>query len=217
VKILKPSSLKEWQEMFQKIYGEKNERDYSPADLLLHVEEEAALIDEALRKEKIDDIPQPFARLIAWLIAFCNMVGIDLEKMVWEKYQGICPYCGREENCMCITYTDAQKPKEWYRNPKGKMPSTLNEWQRMFEKIYGKINKMMWLLQVWLHFHEELGELSRDFRLESLKIKEEIADVFAWIVAFANKMKVNLEEILWKQYPGRCDTCDKEKCVCPKV
>jgi NTP pyrophosphatase (non-canonical NTP hydrolase) len=213
----RPRSLKEWQEMFKEIYQEKNERDYSPSDLLLHVEEEAAVIDEALRKEKLIDIHQPLARLMAWLFAFCNAMNIDLQETVWQKYQGICPYCGREENCMCITYTDAEKPKEWYRNLQGKMPATFLEWQGMFEKIYGKINKMIWLIQVWLHFHEELGEVSRDFRLGNSKMKEEIADVFAWIVAFANKMKINLEEIIWEQYPGRCDVCGKEKCICSKT
>jgi NTP pyrophosphatase (non-canonical NTP hydrolase) len=203
--------------MFREIYQEKNERDYSAADLLLHIAEEAALIDEALRKEKLEEISQPLARLVAWLFAFCNMMDVDIQETVWQKYQGICPYCGKEENCMCITYTDTQKPKQRYCNPRGKIPSTLGEWQRMFEKIYGKINKMMWLIQVWLHFHEELGELSRAFRLGNPKMKEEVADVFAWLVAFANKTKINLEEILWKQYPGRCNYCGKEKCICSKV
>ena len=202
--------------MFRRIFQAKNDRDYSPSDLLLRIEEEAAQIDEALRKETLGDVQQPLARLLAWLFSLCNRMNIDLQDVVWQKYQGICPYCGREENCMCITYTDTQNPKEWYRNPSGKIPSSLKEWQVMFDKIYGRINSLMWLISIWLHFHEELGEVIRDFRLKSPKMKEEIADTFAWIIAFANKIKINLEEILWNQYPGRCDTCGKEKCICPR-
>jgi NTP pyrophosphatase (non-canonical NTP hydrolase) len=211
---VRPDSLAKWQEMFKEIYGEKDKRDYIPTDLLLHVEEEAAKIDEALRKEKNEEILVPLARLFCWFLSFCTSIGVDLEEAVFDKYQGICPYCGREENCLCIT--EEKKPSQWFRNPSAAVPATLDEWQIFFEKIYGRINKMNWQIQVWLHFHEELGESSRALRLKE-KTKEEIADSFAWLIAFCNKQNIKLAKLVYGVYPGKCDRCGKERCQCPKV
>ena len=64
----KPKTLQDWQKMFREIYLKKDQRDYNLSDLLLHVQEEAALIDEGLRKidengkqEIIDALPKMFS------------------------------------------------------------------------------------------------------------------------------------------------------------
>lgn len=209
-------SLNDWQNIFEKIYGKKDRRDYTAADVLLHVQEEAAKIDEALRKGLENEAIVALPFLFCWLLGFCNMAKINAEKAVWSKYQGICPYCGREKDCMCITAET--KPKEWIKNPQGKVPESLLEWQEMFTKIYGKINKASWPIQIWLHYHEELGEVSREFRLkEKIKMEEEFADCFAWFIAFCNRLKVSLEDIVWETYPEKCSHCGQEECQCPKV
>jgi NTP pyrophosphatase (non-canonical NTP hydrolase) len=212
----RPVSLDGWQEMFAGIYTEKDERDYAPADLLLRVQEEAAKIDEGIRKENGPEINNALPHLFCWFLSFCNMVGIDIEEAVWEKYPAVCPYCGREENCMCIT--EEEKPSQWFKNYGGRIPTSLDDWQEMFRRIYGRINKATWLVQVWLHVHEELGELSREFRLEEIsKTREEVADCFAWLMAFCNKLNIQLGAITWRVYPGVCSVCKKDKCQCPKV
>ena len=211
-----PVSLKEWQKMFADIFGKKNRKDYSAADLLLHIEESASKIDEGLRKEKKTEFITPLSRLFSWFLAFATEIEIDIEKTVWDKYQGICPYCGAKENCFCIALDT--KPAEWIRNTEDGIPASLDEWQKMFKRIYGHINKMMWTLQIWLHFHEELGEISEAFRLgQSESLKEEVADAFAWLIAFCNKLNINLGELTYQRYPGKCDRCKREKCECPKI
>ena len=209
-------SLKKWQKMLEDIYGKKNRRDYTCADILLHVQEEAAKIDEALRKNSEEDAKSAIPFLFCWLMSFCNMTGIDAEEAVWSKYQGICPYCGREEHCMCITAET--KPEQWIGNPQGKVPRSLPEWQKMFARIYGRINKTSWPIQVWLHFHEEMGEVSKEFRLgDEVKMREEFADCFAWLMAFCNKLDIDLSTIVWDVYPGKCSHCHEMHCKCPKV
>ncbi len=79
---------------------------------------------------------------------------------------------------------------------------------------------MIWQIQVWLHFHEEVGELSRAFRFkEKLEenLREEVADSIAWLIAFCNKSSIDLGELIWQVYPGKCDVCQAKKCQCPKV
>lgn len=206
-------SLDSWQQMFESIYGEKNQRDYTASDMLLHVQEEAARIDEGLRKENKEEMKKALPFLFCWLLGFCNMAGINAEEAVWMKYQEICPYCGRKQHCMCISAET--KPKNWIKKPQGTIPMSLMDWQQMFKKIYGRINKMPWAFQIWLHFHEELGELSKEFRLgNEIKMKEEFADCFAWFIAFCNRLEVDLSEVTWIVFPGKCDHCKQEKCQC---
>jgi len=215
----RPVSLKDWQNMFKKIYTRKDKRDYTESDLLLHIQEEAALIDEGLRKidengrqEIINALPKFFC----WLLSFCNMAGIDLETVISGKYSGCCPYCGREKNCMCIT--GDVKPSQWHALDARKIPCNLPEWQIMFFDIYGKINKISPLIHIWLHVHEELGEFSREWRLGNRsEAFDEMADSFAWLMAFCNKLGVNLGDLTWEAYPRACNVCKKKECQCPKV
>ena len=67
----RPTSLQDWQEMFASIYAERNTKLYSPADLLLHVFEETAIIAESLRKEDDTEVPEAIAHFFGWLLAFC--------------------------------------------------------------------------------------------------------------------------------------------------
>lgn len=219
--IEKPESLKDWQKMFANIYGEKNKRDYTSAELLLHIVEESAKVAEGLRKENNSEISDCLPQLFAWFFAFCNEMKIDLEKVVWHKYPGICPYCFKESNCMCITEEKKyHSPDELdnFRKQRNRVPLSLEDWQDMFRRIYGSINKTVWQKGVFLHFLEEIGEISKAFRLrEKQNLQDEIADAFAWLMAFSNKLEFKLEDIIYKTYPGKCDVCRKEKCECPPV
>lgn len=209
-------SLRDWQKILNDIYGERNTELYSPADLLLHVFEETAIIAESQRKEDSTEIGFAVAHFFGWLLAFCDRLEIDLGKAIFSKYAGICPYCGREENCVCIS--SEKKPDEWFKNPDGSLPETLPEWQSMFRKIYGKINQVAGKQKVWLHVHEELGEVSKAFRLKKEQpLKEELADIFAWLVAFCNLSRIDLDVLIFATYPYRCDVCKKAKCQCSLV
>ena len=208
-------SLRQWQMMFKEIYGEKNQRHYTPADLLLHVVEETSAIAESLRKED-GALETPLAHLFSWLVVFTTSLRIDVEKAIFQKYQGLCPYCGRKRNCICIS--SEKKPSQWFRDHSVKVPSSLAEWQNFFNRIYGNVNKVTGRNKIWLHLLEEIGELSKAFRIKKRRvIREELADVFAWFFSFSNRLGLDLEKIVSQTYPGRCDVCRKTKCRCPMV
>lgn len=216
----KPTSLAEWQAMIWSIYKEKDHRDYTRQDLLLHVVEETANISEGLRKEAVPEILEKIPRLFIWFLAFCSMAYIDVEQVVWRKYHGCCPYCGATKHCFCIA--QEAKPEIWHRDDKATIPGSLSSWQRMFDEIYGRLNRITGRDKVWMHFLEELGETSRAFRLslhpnDSQELLGEIADMFAWLCSFCNRLKVDLGELAFACYPGVCDTCRQPKCACPKV
>ncbi len=72
----------------------------------------------------------------------------------------------------------------------------------------GKEKTMLWLV-------EEVGELAEAVRKNDLPaVKEEIADVFAWLVSLANLYGIDLEEALKEKYPNFCIKCGKRPCEC---
>jgi len=217
MKVIKRMSLRQLQRMFFSIYGERNERLYGSSNLLLHVFEETAVIAESFRKEDHKDIYPAIARFLNWLLGFCNSEGVDLSDAIFAKYHGACPYCGRPMHCTCISAET--KPRKWRRQKKNvMMPDSLQAWQDMFKNIYGRVNKVAGREKCWLHLHEELGEVSRAFRLkERVNLRDELADVFAWLVAFCNNSGIGLEFAILRHYPGKCDVCGKKQCQCPIV
>ncbi|MBU3934916.1 hypothetical protein KKC00_03080 [Patescibacteria group bacterium] len=212
----RPWSLRQFQEMFNLVYGDRNQEMYTPAELLLHIFEETAEIAESLRKEDHNNVPTAIAHFFGWLVAFCNSQKIDLGGAIFAKYHGACPYCGKVKNCICISAET--KPGAWHKNKSARVPDSLSGWQVMFDQIYGRVNRVAGREKSWLHVHEELGELSRAFRLGQKRfLKDELADVFAWLIAFCNHLKINLDAVVYAAYPGKCDVCGKKQCKCPKV
>jgi NTP pyrophosphatase (non-canonical NTP hydrolase) len=62
---------------------------------------------------------------------------------------------------------------------------------------------------------EETGELSRAMRDgEGDSLREEFADVLAWLASLANLYQIDLEEAASK-YAGGCPKCDGVPCSCP--
>jgi len=110
------------------------------------------------------------------------------------------------------------KPKVYEKDPKAKCPTNLKEWQKMFDMIYGPMNKACGLQKCWLHVHEELCEVSGAYRLgKRRELRNELADLFAWFMSYCNWQELPLGEIVLNLYDERCDTCGKEKCRCPMV
>ena len=84
-------SLKEWQKMFEEIYQEKDRRHYTSSDLLLHIVEKTSAIAESLRKED-GTFEISLAEFFSWLMAFGSNEKINMERAIFEKYHGTCPY-----------------------------------------------------------------------------------------------------------------------------
>ena len=213
------SSLKSLQEMLHGIYDEHDRSLYSDPELLLRVNEEVSEIDELVRKEKISEITQKLPHLFVWLMAFIDRAGIDIAEALWDKYPGVCPYCLRAYDCMCISqdqeYDPGKSTLEIIRKDRKNIPQSLSDWQTMFKRIYGRVNGIQMLIQVWLHVSEEIGEISGAFRKkQNDNLREETADGMAWILSTATKLNVNLQDLVLSYYPGKCWTCGKEKCEC---
>ncbi len=94
----------------------------------------------------------------------------------------------------------------------------IREFQEHIRKLYyerdskrGKERTMLW-------FIEEVGELAEAIRKDDLNsIREEMADVFAWLVSLANLYDIDLESAVKEKYPEKCPKCGKIPCECDEV
>ena len=92
-------TLRELQQLIETMYSAKDRARGSAATFLWlseEIGELAAALREGTEREKADE----FADVLAWLATLANVEGIDLDKVVQEKYGSGCPGCG-EMVCTC--------------------------------------------------------------------------------------------------------------------
>lgn len=231
--MLRPETVRGYQDMVYGIYGEYNDRNYQDPHLMMRLWEVIAVCLEALRKERYQEVVAELPHIFSWLCSFCNRHKIDLTEVTWQKYPNICPYGLEEQNCVCMPGGKKYDPTTHellrFRNDRRNMPTTIRGFQDMFRRIYGPINSVQTIGAALNHIAEEIGEISRAYRLgRREEMEAEIADAFAWLCALATRLSdgkrvfekreepLELEELIWQQYPGVCDACEAEKCKCPE-
>lgn len=100
--------ISEFQDLMKALYFERD-KDRGFSKIFLWIIEEVGELAEALRKyqeSNIDkkefkkNIEMELADVIAWLTSLANVLEIDIESVLFEKYPNICPKC-RENPCNC--------------------------------------------------------------------------------------------------------------------
>ena len=188
----KKRSLKE----MQRAYAHHDRGIHDADSLFRGLLEDIGHVSRPVRKGDLLDGMLPL--LLKRLMVIWDISGIDVAEAAWHKYPGACPYCLSKRNCSCITMK--VKPEirnaevEKFRAQRSRMPQSLEDFQKMFKRIFGKINDDLPIENSWLHFVEECGELSEELRCgNSQGAIEETGDVFAWLIAMANKLGIDLE------------------------
>ena len=93
-------------------------------------------------------------------------------------------------------------------------PETLRGFQRRIEAIYGTRDRSRGLAATFMWFAEEVGELSRALRGKDPRaLREEFADVLAWLVTLASMAGVDMDRAAQK-YASGCPRCHRSPCAC---
>jgi NTP pyrophosphatase (non-canonical NTP hydrolase) len=98
-------SLPQLQRMIRDTFGEKDHRRGVEGTFMWFMEEVGELA-AALRGGNPKEQAEEFADVLAWLATMANIVGVDLDAAVQEKYGNGCPGC-RQSPCAC---DQAEKP-----------------------------------------------------------------------------------------------------------
>ena len=93
---------------------------------------------------------------------------------------------------------------------------TIDEFQKQIEGSYFKRDSARGVAGTFMWFTEEVGELASAVRGGSEdELREEFADVFAWLVSLASLAGVRMEDAVAK-YAGGCPVCRETPCACPE-
>lgn len=92
----------------------------------------------------------------------------------------------------------------------------LRDFQRLIERMYSHKDRERGSAGTFLWLMEEVGELAAavaDGR-DRENLREEFADVLAWLATLANVEGVDLSEALHAKYGQGCPGCGKMVCTC---
>lgn len=87
-------TIKELQDLIEKMYSDKDRARGTPATFLWLCEEFGELAT-ALREGTPEEKAAEFADVIAWLVTLANINDVDLTAALQAKYGRGCPGCGR--------------------------------------------------------------------------------------------------------------------------
>jgi NTP pyrophosphatase (non-canonical NTP hydrolase) len=91
----------------------------------------------------------------------------------------------------------------------------IRRFQQIIKRMYIKRDMRRGLGRNFMWFVEEVGELARAIKSnKEQEMKDEFADVFAWLITLANIVGIDMEDACRKYIYG-CPSCRKFVCRCP--
>ena len=81
----KPVRIRDFQELIRRAYFEKDRRRGLYKTVLWLIEEVGELAT-AIRREDKKNIAEEIADVIAWVVSIANLLGIDVEQALIDKY-----------------------------------------------------------------------------------------------------------------------------------
>lgn len=232
-------TLRNWQEMFNEIYGSRDRVRTNEELWFRMLEECGELIREARYRDK-ENIKWHLPDVFAWLCAYCNNNVTQLDEAVWNRYKNGCPVCGQPRDCACPSRKQEGPFAASSRGPKrpkkaktesepatqGLFPPerwTLKNWEEYLLPIYGEKNSTLDWLELVANLTEEIGTVAKKLRLRetSDSIKQRVADVFAWVIGVFSAYKlqaltpdVEFADVVWSKYANICPKCRERSCRC---
>lgn len=226
-------SMARWQDMLKEIYGARNAAWGTEAIWHRMLEEIGELV-VPMARIFISEIQWELPDIFAWLCAAASRLSdSSLDDIVWAKFSGGCPGCGKHEDCSCPDVGEAisssaspQPEPEQTSFFDTQRPSCLDEWQEFFGKMYGRRNADSQPLFLLGRLTEDVGRISRSLRLRkpSTEIEPKLASIFAWLCGICNRYSATygaadegafrLSQIMYKKYHDTCAKCHHVPCAC---
>ena len=95
---------------------------------------------------------------------------------------------------------------------------TVQKFQKLIEQIYFDQDAARGVDGTFVWFAEEVGELAKEIRRvprQADRLREEFADVFAWLSTLANLLGIDLQEAA-EIYASGCPKCQSIPCACQR-
>lgn len=213
----KNSTIKDWQEFNQKVYGYSNDRDFSFMDMVFNVLRFTMRGLKGIRKKDGQKTKINFFIAMSWYISLMNQLHFEIDEIVWARFPAVCSYCGQAP---CVCKEQKIKTRQKIKINNKLRPKTFHDYQIMFAKIYP--TNMRTMENAGIHLAEEMGELSEAMlayrgnheKQDFAKIPLEAADMFSCFMGVFNSLGVDVSEELAKMFYNNCHECHKNPCEC---
>jgi len=224
--------------MVAHMYSEQNAQ--RPArETFAHFVEVCGMLAQNDREKKSEDVSPEGAlcKALGWYFPLMAKFKVSsVEDLVFRKFPGACPYCrlSPHDDSYCKTVRGTERTlnheavRKLYQQNWKKRPTGLDDWQKMFQRIYPRRLGERGRSTVGLL--EELGELAEAVRVFDRYPKYfagEAADVFSYLMGYANEHALRFERDYGREfsfedeflgrYPGLCVQCGYSVCVCPLI
>jgi len=211
------TTIKEYQDFVQEVYGLPNDRYFDLWDMVSNMERFMMRGLKGIRKQDKEKTKINLLIAFSWFMSIMNQLHIDTEKQIWQRFPYLCSYCG---SCPCSCKEKHIDKRQGVLADENKRPKTLEEFQAMFEKIYPAESRT--LEHAGVHLAEEAGEFSealltfrgghKDEDFKNLEM--EAADFFSCIMSVFNSCGMNLAKELSLMFAENCHDCHKMPCIC---
>ncbi|MDW8063293.1 MAG: MazG nucleotide pyrophosphohydrolase domain-containing protein [Candidatus Caldarchaeum sp.] len=92
--------ISEAQKMLDELYGGRDRARGMERTFAWLVSEVGELAEAFTKNQGLQNMGEEAADLLAWLLSFCNVASVDLEKFFTAKYGSGCPRCSSKP-CRC--------------------------------------------------------------------------------------------------------------------
>ena len=211
------STIRDLQGFVEKVYGVPDDRIYSLWDLLIQEERFAMRALKGIRQNDMQKLGHNLLISFSYLMSIANRLHIDVDEETWERFPGLCSYCGKQP-CACQTTKPSTRRK--ITADENARPKTLAEVQSMFGMIYPTDKRTM--ADAGVHLAEEIGEVSEaihnylgEHREEQFdEVKLELADLVSCIFGVANSAHIDIAKEFSEMYRDNCHVCHHAPCTC---
>ncbi len=211
------TSIQEYQNFVQQVYGISNDRYFDTGDMLTNIQRFTMRGIKGIRKGNKAKVKLNLLIAQSWFMSLMNRLHIDIQENIWKRFPYLCSYCA---HCPCVCKIEKVKTRKKIVPNNKKQPKTFADFQEMFKAIYPSSTRT--LEHAGIHLAEELGELSEavlkyqgvrdkdDFN----KIMFEAADFFSCLMGVFNSIDVSAAKELSKLFVQNCHACKKIPCEC---
>lgn len=95
---------------------------------------------------------------------------------------------------------------------------SLLSFQKIINEIYGLPDDRLFSLPDLVSNQERftMRALKGIRKNDKNKLKLNLLVAFSWTMAIANRLHINIENIVWQRFPYACSYCGQKPCVCKK-
>ena len=210
-------SIADYQEMMSAVYSIPDDRAFSISDLLSHQARFTMRALKGIRKGDMKKLKNNLVVSLSWVATISNRLHIDMQAALWRRFPHLCSYCG---SCPCLCKREKIIKRAKVNHSRANMPKTMQEFQKMFQKIYPPKNRS--LADAGIHLAEETGEMTESIhnflgqhkRKQFESIELEIADWISCMFGLANSACFDLASESAKYFASGCHICHHTPCSC---